>query len=300
MARANPEWIIARAPMIKFLPGLFLLLAAALATADSTVLEVVPLKYRQAEEVLPLVQPFLAKEGAISGMQNRLIIRTTPSNLAQIRQILATIDTAPRRLRITVAQDAERAEETRAGEVSGSVSIGDKARVTVPGSGDERGLTVESRRGEDVVRGRVLSTRDLSSEKNTQQIQVLEGGRAFIRIGQSVPVPSRTVVQTPHGARIVEGIEFRDITTGFYVLPRVSGDRVTLEVSPQRETPGAQGPGSANIQHMATTVSGRMGEWIDLGGLGQDRTEQGSDIGSRSVGTPLDQRRVFVKVEEIR
>lgn len=299
MARTNPEWIIARAPTIKLLSGLFMVLALGLAAADSTVLEVVPLKYRQAEEVLPLVRPFLAKEGAISGMQNQLIIRTTPSNLAQIRQILASIDTLPRRLRITVAQDADRTEETRSGEVSGSVSIGDHARVTVPGSGDGRGLTVESRRGEDVVRGRVLSTRDLENEKNTQQLQVLEGKRAFIRIGQSVPVPSRTVVQTPRGARIVEGMEFRDVTTGFYVLPRVSGDRVSLEVSPQRETPGAQGPGSVDIQHMTTTVSGRLGEWIDLGGLGQERTAQDSDIGSRSVGTTLDQRRVLVKVEEV-
>lgn len=300
MARTNPERLDREGVMIKFLSGLFLLLALGLAAADSSVLEVVPLKYRQAEEVLPLVRPFLAKEGAISGMQNQLIIRTTPSNLAQIKQILASIDTVPRRLRITVKQDVERAEETGSGEVSGSVSLGDKARVTVPGSGEARGLVVERRSGEDVVRGRVLATRDLSSEKNTQQLEVLEGNPAFIRVGESLPVPSRTVVQTPRGARIVEGIEFRDVTTGFYVLPRVSGDRVTLKMSPQREAPGAQGAGSVEFQHMATTVSGRLGEWIDLGGVGQDRAEQGSDIGSHTVGATLDQRRVFVKVEEIR
>lgn len=286
--------------MVKFLSPWALLLVAAFAAAGETVLEVVPLKYRTADEVVPLVRPFLEREGVITGMQSQLIIRTTPSNLAQIKQLLAGIDTAPRRLRITVKQDVDRAQQVRIGEVSGSVSVGDQARVIVPGSADDRGLVLERRRGGDAVRGRVLSTHDVESERNTQQIQVLEGNRAFIHVGQSVPVPERTVVQTPHGVRIVESTQFRDLATGFYVLPRMSGDRVILEVSPRRETPGAEGPGSVNLQRLTTTVSGRLGEWIDLGGVGQDRAEQGSNIGSRTAGTSLDQRKVFVKVEEIR
>lgn len=273
---------------------------AAVASADSTVLEVIPLKYRTAQEVIPLVQSFLDRKGAITGMQGQLIIRTTPANLSQIKQLLATIDTLPRRLRIIVKQDADRAEDTATGEISADVSAGTRARAVVPGSGDNRGLTVEARHGDDVVRGRVLSTRELEADKNTLEIQVLEGNQAFVRVGQSVPVQERTVVQTPHGARIVGSTGFRDITTGFYVLPRVAGDRVILEISPQRETPGRQGPGSVNVQRVATTVSGRLGEWIDLGGLVRERTDQSSAIGSRTTGTTADQRRVLVKVEEIR
>ncbi|MBI2312438.1 MAG: hypothetical protein HYU77_08050 [Betaproteobacteria bacterium] len=286
--------------MARFLFWAVLLLTPFLAAADPTVLEVVPLKYRTAQEVIPLVQPFLDREGAVTGMQGQLIIRTTPANLAQIKQLLATIDTLPRRLRIIVRQDADRTEDALTGEISADVSGGNKARVIVPGSGDSRGLTVEGRRSDDVVRGRVLETQGRESERNTQEIQVLEGNQAFIRIGQSVPVQQRTVVQTPYGTRVVESTQFRDLSTGFYVLPRVNGERVILEISPQRETPGAQGPGSVNVQRLATTASGRLGEWIDLGGIVQDRTDQSSAIGSRTTGTAADRRRILVKVEEIR
>lgn len=272
------------------------LCAAAATFADQTVLEVIPLRHRTAEEVIPIVQPFVERGGAVSGMQNQLIIRATPANLAQIRQLLASIDTAPRRLMITVKQDVDAAGKQREAEISGS--IGNRARVTVPGSADDRSLAAEARRGDDSVRARVLSTQSLEADKNTQQLQALEGSRAFIRIGQSIPVPSRTVVRTPQGVQVIDSVQYQDATTAFYVVPRLSGDRVTLEVSPHRDTPGASG--SFNIQQIHTTVSGRLGEWMDLGGLGQDRTEQQSGIGSRSAATVSEQRKVLIKVEEIR
>lgn len=276
-------------------------LVAPQARADTTVLEVVPLRHRTVDEVLPIIRPFVDRQGAVSGMQGQLIIRTTPANLREIKELLATIDTAPRQLKITVKQNVDRATEQRLTEISGSVSSGDRARVTVtPGSGDTEGLAVERRRGEDSLRARVLSTQSVEDDKNTQHVQVLEGNRAFVRIGQSIPVPQVTVIQGPPGAQVIETVQYRDVTTGFYILPRVAGDRVTLEISPQRETPGSQGLGSVNVQQLHSVVSGRFGEWIDLGGLGQERSEQSSGIGSRSVTTTGDQRKVLIKVEEIR
>ena len=40
-------------------------------------------------------------------MQGKLIIRTTPKNLREIKQLLNEIDNAPRRLMITVKQDVD-------------------------------------------------------------------------------------------------------------------------------------------------------------------------------------------------
>jgi hypothetical protein len=47
---------------------------------------------------------------------------------------------------------------------------------------------------------------------------------------------------------------------------------------------------------MATVVSGRMGEWIEIGGVGQGQAEQVNN--SRSITTSGQQRKVLVKVEE--
>lgn len=47
-------------------------------------LEVIPLKYRTAEQVIPIILPMLAREGGVSGLQNQLVVRTTPANLEEI------------------------------------------------------------------------------------------------------------------------------------------------------------------------------------------------------------------------
>lgn len=274
------------------------------------VLEVIQLKYRTAEQVIPVLQPLIPPPGTISGLQNQLIVRTTPANLADIRRVLETLDAMPRRLMITVRQDAMLDRDRTAAGISGRVSSGNAA-VTVPGSTAGRGAsggTLEVQRGDDAVRGRIDNTRSLESDRNVQTLQVLEGNSAFIRSGQSVPVPQRQVVRTVVNGQIVErvssAVEYRDVMSGFSVLPRVSGDRVTLEVSPQSDTlanPG-QNPagGSINVQRAATTVSGRLGEWIEIGGMTQSAASEQSVLLGSTRETASDNRRILLKVEEIR
>ena len=89
----------------RFFAALFYCLPLTL-HAEPFELEVIALKYRTAQDVLPLVQPFVNQAGGtVTGTQNRLIVRTTRANLAEVKQILAGIDTLPRRLTMTVKQD---------------------------------------------------------------------------------------------------------------------------------------------------------------------------------------------------
>ena len=78
--------------------------------------EVVPLKYRTAEELIPILQPMLARDASISGLRGQLVVRTTRENLRELRRVLDSLDVAPRRLLITVAQDT--ASEGAAGRRS--------------------------------------------------------------------------------------------------------------------------------------------------------------------------------------
>jgi hypothetical protein len=280
-----------------------LLLAFSAIQAQSTVLEVIPLRYRAAQEVIPIIQPLLPREGSVSGLQNQLVVRTTPANLEEIKRILASIDVAPRQLLITVRQDADTARQGSRAEVSGSVG-GEHGRVTVPGSRDARGGNVVLREGDDRVRANVQESESTASDRNIQTVRVLEGREAYVSVGQSVPVRERQVRRSVVGGQVVEqvveGTQYRDVATGFYVVPRITGDRVTLDVSPQRESMSRRVPGAVNVQSMNTTVSGRLGEWMEIGGLSRDASGQQTVILGRSSSVTRDSRRVLVKVDEIR
>src|SRR5687768_6500009 len=262
-----------------------LLLAVGVVHAQPTVLEVIPLRYRAAQEVIPIIQPLLPREGSVSGLQSQLVVRTTPANLEEIKRVLASIDVAPRQLLITVRQDADTARSRSQAEVSGSVG-GEQGRVTVPGSRETRGGNIVLREGDDRVRANVQESESTASDRNTQTVRVLEGREAYVSVGQSVPARERQVRRSAVGGQVVEqvveGTQYRDVATGFYVVPRITGDRVTLDVSPQRESVSRRVPGVVNVQSMNTTVSGRLGEWMEIGGLSRDASGQQTVILGRS------------------
>ncbi|MBI2286149.1 MAG: hypothetical protein HYU79_01575 [Nitrosomonadales bacterium] len=284
--------------MKNILASLVLLLFSAPVWAE---LEVIALKHRSAEEVLPVIRPLLDKGDTASGMNYQLILRTSPRNLEQIKKLLESIDIAPRRLKITVMQNVDSETAARLTEVSGNVGLSRDARISVPGSGDSSGLNAELGRGQDRLRTRVTSTRSLEDERNTQQLQVLEGNRALVHSGQSVPVPQRQVIQNQWGTQVIDSTQYQEVGSGFYVLPRISGDRVTLEISTQNDAlvPGSGDQPTVRAQQASSTISGRLGEWLEVGGLGQQKNHEDSTISTRGVSRTREQRNVLIKVEEV-
>jgi type II secretory pathway component GspD/PulD (secretin) len=282
----------------RVLLALFFFGVTAHLQAQQSVLEVIDLKYRSAEQIVPMLKPLLAPGGTISALQNRVIVRTTPQNLAELRKVIEAVDSMPKRLMITVRQEAVGTGLASEAEVSGSIGT-DGARVTVPGNRSTLGATAQARQGDNVARARVLSSQSAATDRGVQSVQVLEGNEAFIRIGQSVPIPYFSVVQTPWGTQIAQSVEYRDADTGFRVRPRVNGDRVTLEISSRRDSLADPYSQTFDLQRIDTVVSGRLGEWIDIGGVDQSRVQtQGGTISRRS-GSVSDDRKVFLKVEQV-
>lgn len=279
--------------------GMALLLSPMLAWGNE--LEVIQLRHRSAEDILPIVRPLLDEGDVASGMNNQLILRTSPHNLGQVRELLERIDVAPRRLKITVLQNADSATVTRLTGVSGNVGLGGGARVVVPDNGDGSGLNVEIGQGQDRLKGKVLSTRALEDERNTQQLQVLEGSRALVRSGQSVPVPQRQVIQNQWGTQVIDSTEYLEANRGFYVLPRLNGDRVTLEISAQNDAvvSGGAGQPATRVQQTASTVSGRLGEWLEVSGSGQLKDSDDTTLTTRGMTQSQTQHSVLIRVEEI-
>ena len=290
---------IAAAMMLCATPAL----SQPLPVPQNMVVEVIQLRYRTSQELVPILQPMLAPGGGISGLPGQLVVRTTPANLEEIRRILASVDTAPRQLTITVRQDADISSERSGTSVSGSVG-GNGARVTVPpASRDPRGGNVVLGKGDNVARVHVIEGRSNENNSNTQSIRVMEGREAYISIGQSIPVRGRQIQRRVVNGQVVEQVvdstQYRDVSTGFYVLPRVSGDRVTLDISPQRESLSRQVSGGVSVQSVVTTVTGRIGDWIELGGISQDSSGQQTVLFGTAAGSVRDMRRVQVRVEDV-
>jgi hypothetical protein len=89
-------------------------------------------------------------------------------------------------------------------------------------------------------------------------------------------------------------------STGFEVIPRLSGNTVYLEITPQREQ-FAPGPsGAIQSERVASTVSGGLGEWIDLGGASSAASRSDSGILSYRERATTGNHSIWVKVEELR
>jgi type II secretory pathway component GspD/PulD (secretin) len=268
------------------------LLALSSAGADET--HIIQLKHRPANEVMPLIRPLLGPDDALSGMDFRLIIRTSDRNLKEVERILMQVDVARQRLRITVEQASVEDRATTSQSVTGEARIGDKARVTLPAKPPQKGGLVVQKDGLRYTANRRTTA---ASNTNTQTVITLDGQRAYIRIGQSVPHVKKILALSRRQLVLIQDIELQDVTTGFDVLPRMRGDRVLVEITPRLSSLRNPATGLADFQELSTTVETKLGEWLDLGEILGNRGEVERAI-LESASTTSDERRtVRLKIE---
>ncbi len=282
-----------------------LLLSALFFTAPVTaemVLEVISLKHRLANDVIPMVKPLVVDGGTVTGMNDQVIVKSTAENLNQIKQVIHSLDKAPRRLMISVKQNVDGNVNHNEQGISGRYSSGD-VTIASPDPGARNGggiIAIKDDEG-NVIGYRALSTRSSIEDKNTFSVQVTEGYPAFIHTGHSVPVANQQTIITPGGGVILQdGIQYRDVTSGFYVLPRLSGDIVTLMIAPQLNRVNSAHGGVFDIQNVETTASGRLGEWIYLGGVEQQFDDKGRLNLTTTRRTGQEFRSIAVKVTELK
>jgi hypothetical protein len=223
-------------------------------------LEYFALSYRSGNELVPVVKPLLGGGSIVSTSDKQLVLRAPPARLIEIRRVIAEFDVPRRRLQITFKETGE-----------------------TPGGGTS------------------YSTQALDAERGAQSVQAVEGTRAFIQIGQSVPVTSAMVSTGPRGAYVGGSTEYHELNRGFHAMAWVLGDQVTVEISASRDLPSdvSAGGGSASTQSISTTVSGKLGSWIEIGSQGAQRQSGASSVSTRDLRAGGGVQRVLLKVEEI-
>ncbi|BCD88335.1 hypothetical protein PSm6_47420 [Pseudomonas solani] len=237
-----------------------LLLALSLPLQAAT--EVIPLNYRTAEDVMPVVQSVLGNEGRVSAYGNQLIVNAEPAKIQELRTVLGQLDTAPKRLLISVDTSDSNYQDDRGYAVNGSASVG--------------GVDIEAGRGEVRGRDQVRIIRRSTDTRGggVQQVQASEGYPALIQVGQSVPIT--TASTGPYG-QVYSNTEYRNVTRGFYVTASITGDIVHVAISSNRDRLSQSQPGVIDVQSTDTRVSGRLGEWITVGGVNE--SSQSDDSG---------------------
>ena len=251
-------------------------LAASAALAQQR-LEIIPLKYRSAEQVMPALTPLVEPGGSLSALSGKLLLRASPANIAQIRQALEAIDTPLRRLMITVRQSGG---VTTSGSNAGIQS----GRVVIRSDGV-------------LVQGdaRANAGSGVSNENSEQRIQTVEGGEASIFLGRSVPIPMRQIVRRPNGVVVSDSVQYVDVGSGFTARPDLVGERVVLSIYPvnQRMAEGGVIEGS----RMGTEIQGRLGEWMTLGGSDMQSNNQQRDGLGYGESRRLQSGSVMIRVD---
>lgn len=237
-------------------------------------LAIIELQYRTADQVIPILQPLVEPGGALSGAEYQLFVRASSANVTQLRQALAQIDRQPRQLRVSVRRAARQTIEREG--ASASVVLGD------PLSGATLHAT------------EATSRRDGSG---ITSVQVLEGNAAYVAAGESVPVVTAVVAGSGRRPWVAASTSYRNSSSGFLVTPRVSGQRVVLDISQQSEQRGTRS-GGIETQQLVTQVSGQLGEWVQLGGIAESSSQQRSGVLNRQYSTHGDDQEIWVKVEE--
>jgi hypothetical protein len=101
-------------------------------------------------------------------------------------------------------------------------------------------------------------------------------------------------VLTPQGLTELRGTVYYDAVTGFHAQPQVAGDLVTVELAPEQSEIVA---GAVERAQPSTTVRGRLGEWIAVGGADARGDSQSSGVLSSAQRAGVNRRGVWLKVD---
>jgi len=267
---------------------IFPLLVPGISLADQNdPLQIIDLKNRPADEIIPVIKPMLKPSDAITGTGFQLFLRTDAKTLEEVTRLLQVMDKAPRNLVIKVRNNLDSESKSTDFNTSGNYKVGDDVSVVV---GDRPPK-------EEGTKVRVNSNRSSTDRDTEHVIRVIEGGQAFIAAGEIRPYEHRTIIKHRYGVSVYDSVDYQDVTSGFYVTPRLTGNgKVSLHVQPHYRTINEERSGTIDVQEVDTSLEARLGEWVQIGGIDTDAKSKDGVILSTSRNSSTIRRELYIKV----
>jgi len=244
-------------------------------------IEVIQLQGRSANEIIPIIQPMLDPNAALSAQGYKLIVRGSEKTILRVRELVLQIDHPPQQLMISLRRGSEASFNRNEISASGTINSG-SGRLSVNDS--QRNAI------------KLHETQKSINDRSTRRIHVTEGRQAFIQTGQLHPVGERHIDQF---GRQNNTVRYKNASSGFYVLPRLSGEYIILDVLQNNVSLDRHGRQRFNIQRTGTTLRGKIGEWISIGGVAQQSQQSRSGILHSTRRDSNSDSQLFIKVDVI-
>ncbi|PPC95951.1 NolW domain-containing protein [Methylotenera mobilis] len=262
-----------------------ILLCISLMSYAASEFKIFELHHRFAEAILPNIQAIVGNNGTTSAIQNQLIVRTDSKTMADVEQAIAILDSVRENFKIRVKRQNNMIETSNNTSVKGRTRIGNATIVT----GND------SRHGRDGVNINLANNQTRSQQSSEQFIQVADGAPAYISIGESVPYTSEWVLLTQRYAVKQTNTEFIEIGTGFTVRARSIGRQVELDITPTFSK--LKQYGILEFEQLTSTVTVERNEWVNIGGIMQEKDEISRTILSSTNGRSYENNQIFIRVE---
>ncbi len=261
---------------------LLIILHSLVAGAEESIIEVISLTNRPASEIQPLLSPLLDGTDQVRADGANLLVKTTPERLANIQALVKQLDTPQNNFLITVMQS----RQTNAAELNAAL----RAKLAM-----QNGRLADN---PTAMMGHVYQTRDSDLNESTQVLRTMEGNAAFIQTGKAYPMQNSQIYQDNYGnVAVTTNNQIQEVTTGFAVTPRLSGQQVTLDVEPWSDA--MNGRGQIETHSARTTLRINLGEWVELGGVNQTESYNSAGAPARIRQTNDDQLHILVKVDKV-
>lgn len=255
------------------------------AAASGTQTAVITLNNRTPQDVISVITPFLEKGGQVKGFENQLIIQSSASNIAALKDIIAKIDVATKKLMITVSNGHNKPSEVKSISANGDVTFGEETDNT-------QSLEISTNR---------------ESDTQVSSIPVDNGNVAFIKTGVTIPlIQDQYAGQGSYnsnwqvkgaiegggsanalGREVDQSYDYKNLSNGFYVKPQVIGKEVKLELSTSNDQPsgviGDTTTAAYTTFNAQTTITVPLAKWTYFGGNeSQDRPDSTTSYHTRS------------------
>jgi general secretion pathway protein D len=219
---------------------------------------------------------------------NAILVMATPQDYRAIEATIRRLDISPRQVLI----EATIAEVSLSNGLTYGVrwflenedwELGINAPVPANASGPGLAFAFFDATSDLKAFFDVLATQSDVKFLSTPQVMVLDNQTANIRVGDQIPVTTRSSQSTTNpDAPIVTEVQFRDTGTLLTVTPRINaGGQITLEISQEVSIPGAAPAigGGGNVAIAQRTINSSVivqsGQTVVLGGLILETTSNG-------------------------
>ncbi|MBI5559877.1 MAG: hypothetical protein HY883_01205 [Deltaproteobacteria bacterium] len=231
---------------------------------EEPAVKIFQINYMDAEEAAAMARNLLSPEGriAVNRGTNIIMVKDFPPNIVQIENLLKETDVRTAQVRVKVGYADGKSLRASGIDIKWNYKgshwlVGNFVKTQSPG-----GVNVEAKA--EVKEEKI-------KRRGEQSLLVLSGKEGSISAGTSIPYVDWFYAYSRNNGYYASQLRFKDVNTGFAVLPLVKGNTITVTITPEVSYITDAGRGTIRFNRISTTVDVKDGEPVVLGGSPADR-----------------------------